>query len=80
LLTFERINYTINFMEKIKQLFLAKEKHSYIFRYQAGREADLIKVFAEMASDENRDFDWFDAAVLSYQMGLIFHKDYQLTN
>jgi hypothetical protein len=32
-------------------------------------EADVIGAFAGLASDGSNDFDWFDAAVLSYQMG-----------
>jgi len=53
----------------IRQLSLVKGHHRYIFRYQAGREADIIAAFATMASDAGSGFDWFDAAVLSYQMG-----------
>lgn len=56
-------------MDAVRQLSLVKGKHRYVFRYQTGREADIIAAFASMAADEASDFDWFDAAVLSYQMG-----------
>jgi hypothetical protein len=56
-------------MNVIRQLSLVKGSHRYVFRYQPGREADIIAAFAAMASDPDADFDWFDAAVLSYQMG-----------
>ena len=35
----------------------------------------MIQAFATLASDEERDFDWFDAAVLSYQMGRRMEKE-----
>ncbi|NLX23463.1 MAG: hypothetical protein GXY55_17570 [Phycisphaerae bacterium] len=56
-------------MKAVRQLSLVKGNHRYMFRYQAGREADIINAFASMASDTEQEFDWFDAAVLSYQMG-----------
>ncbi len=56
-------------MNLVRQLSLVKGDHRYVFRYQAGREADIIAAFASMAEDAEHDFDWFDAAVLSYQMG-----------
>ncbi len=56
-------------MNAVRQLSLVKGHDRYVFRYAPGREADIIAAFASMASDPNADFDWFDAAVLSYQMG-----------
>ena len=56
-------------MNVVRQLSLVKGQHRYVFRYQSGREADVIGAFASMASDAKNEFDWFDAAVLSYQMG-----------
>lgn len=52
-----------------RQLSLVKGAHRYVFRYQPGREADVINSFADLAGDTESEFDWFDAAVLSYQMG-----------
>ena len=62
-------------MNLVRQLSLVKGKHRYVFRYQAGREADIIAAFASMAADAEHDFDWFDAAVLSYQMGRRLEMD-----
>jgi hypothetical protein len=62
-------------MNRVRQLSLVKGSHRYVFRYQAGGEADIIAAFAQMASDNQHDFDWFDAAVLSYQMGRRLEMD-----
>lgn len=56
-------------MKVIRQLSLVKGSDRYVFRYQAGQEAEVIDAFASLASDQASQFDWFDAAVLSYQMG-----------
>ena len=56
-------------MKVIRQLSLMKGSDRYVFRYQAGQEAEVIDAFASLASDQASQFDWFDAAVLSYQMG-----------
>jgi hypothetical protein len=56
-------------MKEVRQLSLVKGKHRYLFRYHSGMEADVIGAFAGLDSDGSNDFDWFDAAVLSYQMG-----------
>ncbi len=56
-------------MTELRQLSLVKGQHRYLFRYYPGNEADVIGAFAGLASDGTTEFDWFDAAVLSYQMG-----------
>ncbi len=56
-------------MNVIRQLSLVKDSERFIFRYEAGREAEVIDSFSRMARDRICQFDWFDAAVLSYQMG-----------
>ena len=53
----------------IRQLSLVKGEERFVFRYQAGQESKVIDAFASMAADRVNEFDWFDAAVLSYQMG-----------
>lgn len=55
--------------ETVRQLSLVKGQHKYLFRYRPGDEAQVIGAFASLAADAGSDFDWFDAAVLSYQMG-----------
>lgn len=56
-------------MSVVRQLSLVKGEERFVFRYQSGQEAEVIDAFAALASDRGSDFDWFDAAVLSYQMG-----------
>jgi hypothetical protein len=52
-----------------RQLSLVKGEERFVFRYRTGQEATVIDTFASMAADKQSGFDWFDAAVLSYQMG-----------
>jgi len=56
-------------MGVIRQLSLVKGEERFIFRYQNGQEAEVIDAFSALATDKGSRFDWFDAAVLSYQMG-----------
>ncbi len=51
-----------------KQLVLSKGSQKYIFRYDSGCEGQLLDCLAGQASDRNTDFDWFDAAVLSFKL------------
>jgi len=50
-------------------LSMAKGRHRFVFRYVEGTEADLLASFVELANDPDSEFDWFDAAVLAYEMG-----------
>ena len=50
-------------------LSMVKGPHRFVFRYAEGREAELLASFVALANDADSEFDWFDAAVLSYQMG-----------
>ncbi len=56
-------------MKAIRQLSLVKGQERFVFRYQSGHEAEVIDAFSSLAADKSSRFDWFDAAVLSYQMG-----------
>jgi hypothetical protein len=56
-------------MSVVRQLSLVKGEERFVFRYSAGQEPEVIDAFAEMAANPESCFDWFDAAVLSYQMG-----------
>ena len=40
----------------------------FIFRYQSGAEEQVLDAFVNLANDRDRNFDWFDAAVLSFQL------------
>ncbi len=60
------------------QLVLVKKSDRWVFRYGPGEESDVLRWLAETARDPTKDFDWFDAAVLSHQMGDRLHE--QLKN
>jgi len=53
---------------KSRQLVLNKRGEKFIFRYQDGRENELLDVLIEQAQDRRTSFDWFDAAVLSFKL------------
>lgn len=50
-------------------LSMVKGRHRYVFRYPDGCESELLGSFVNLANDPDSEFDWFDAAVLSYQLG-----------
>ena len=51
-----------------KQLILNKGSEKYIFRYEPGCEGQLLDALIDQVSDCRTDFDWFDAAVLSFKL------------
>ena len=56
-------------MGKIKrQLVLNKGAEKFVFRYDSGCEGELLAILIEQAKDNRIDFDWFDAAVLSFKL------------
>jgi hypothetical protein len=56
-------------MKKMKrQLVLNKGAEKFIFRYENGQEDKLLDALIDQAKDKRLDFDWFDAAVLSFKL------------
>lgn len=56
-------------MQKAKrQLVLNKGSEKFIFRYDCGCEDKLLDALIEQARDSRTNFDWFDAAVLSFKL------------
>lgn len=53
---------------KKQQLVLNKGTEKFIFRYDSGCEDELLDALIEQAKDKRTDFDWFDAAVLSFKL------------
>jgi hypothetical protein len=51
-----------------QQLILKKGSEKYIFRYECGQEDALLDAVIEQVKDKRTDFDWFDAAVLSFKL------------
>ncbi len=51
-----------------RQLVLNKGREKFVFRYDEGHEDDLLDALIDQARDKRTDFDWFDAAVLSFKL------------
>ena len=51
-----------------RQLVLNKGREKFIFRYDCGCEDKLLDALIDQAKDQRTDFDWFDAAVLSFKL------------
>ena len=50
-------------------LSLLKGRHQYVFQYATGHEPEVLSSIVELAENPASGLDWFDAAVLSFQMG-----------
>ena len=62
-------------METLKTLSLVKGAQHYCFRYESGQEARVLDALIDMVSRRELTFDWFDAAVLSHQLGQHLAKE-----
>jgi len=51
-----------------KELSLVKGPERFVFRYDPGDEEYVLDSFVNLANDRTKNFDWFDAAVLSFQL------------
>jgi len=51
-----------------RQLVLNKGGEKFIFLYEEGGEDKLLDVLIEQAKDPASNFDWLDAAVLSFKL------------
>ena len=60
---------------KLKTLSLVKGKDHFCFRYEPGQEGIVLESFIEMVQRRELSFDWFDAAVLSHQLGQQLSKE-----
>jgi hypothetical protein len=52
-----------------RELLLVKQGQRYVFRCAQGQESQLLDQIIEMARDTESDIQWFDAAMLSHQLG-----------
>ena len=52
-----------------RELLLVKHGQRYTFRCAPGQEPQLLDQIIEMARDGESDIQWFDAAMLSHQLG-----------
>jgi hypothetical protein len=59
----------------MKTLSLVKGRHHFCFRYEPGQEAVVLESLVEMVHRRDIPFDWFDAAILSHQLGQHLAKE-----
>ena len=62
-------------MSDMKTLSLVKGKHQFCFKYEAGEESHVLDALVDMVKRRDLSFDWFDAAVLSHQLGQHLAKE-----
>ena len=62
-------------MAEMKTLSLVKGKQHFCFRYEVGDEAKVLDALIDMVNGRQLGFDWFDAAVLSHQLGQHLAKE-----
>lgn len=55
-------------MAEQRELSLLKGQERFVFRYEPGNEESILDAFVDMANNRDNAFDWFDAAVLSFQL------------
>ena len=56
---------------------LSKKGHEFRLAYQQGDEAQVLEALSEMVGRRDLPFDWFDAAVMSHQLGEHLAKELQ---
>jgi hypothetical protein len=59
----------------IKTLNLVKGSEQFCFRYEVGQESQVLQSLIDMVNRRDMAFDWFDAAVLSHQLGQHLAKE-----
>lgn len=59
----------------VKTLSLVKNKEHFYFRYEEGQEGQVLQSLVDMVNRREVSFDWFDAAVLSHQLGQQLSKE-----
>ena len=59
----------------VKTLSLVKGREHFCFRYEVGQEAKVLDALVDLVHKRELGFDWFDAAVLSHQLGQHLAKE-----
>jgi hypothetical protein len=62
-------------MQGMKTLSLVKGRQHFCFRYEVGQESKVLDALVELVHRRESSFDWFDAAVLSHQLGQHLSKE-----
>lgn len=52
-----------------RTLSLVKGEHRFIFKYEDGEEEAVVSSFLDLAVDKKSTFDWYDAVLMSSQLG-----------
>lgn len=60
---------------ELKTISLYKGNELFLFRYEPGQESEVSSALLEFVRRSN--FDWFDCAVLSHQLGQHLAKELQ---
>jgi hypothetical protein len=60
---------------QVKTLSLVKGKERFCFRYEVGQEVKVLDALIDLVNRRDVEFDWFDAAVLSHQLGQHLAKE-----
>jgi hypothetical protein len=58
-----------------RTLSLVKGSEHFCFRYEIGDEARVLDALIDLVNRRDVEFDWFDAAVLSHQLGQHLAKE-----
>lgn len=64
-------------MPEMRTLSLVKGKQQFCFRYEVGQEVKVLDALVDLVHRRELSFDWFDAAVLSHQLGRHLAKELQ---
>ncbi len=62
-------------MAEMKTISMVKGVHQFCFTYEAGQEAGVLDALIDMVNRRELSFDWFDAAVISHQLGQHLAKE-----
>jgi hypothetical protein len=62
---------------EIRMIRLTKNGHEFRLCYQQGEEHQVLAALTEMVQRRDLPFDWFDAAVMSHQLGEHLSKELQ---
>ena len=61
--------------QPLRTLSLVKGDQKFFFRYEPGNETEVLQSLVDLVNRRDVSFDWFDAAVLSHQLGQHLTKE-----
>lgn len=62
-------------MSETKTLLLAKNEHRFVIVFDVGTESVVMDALIALVNNVDEPFDWFDAAILSHQVGQHLAKE-----